>query len=357
VYVAKTRDTDPLVDAIAADIQSHRSKVTYRRALDTIYLGGGTPSLMRPDQIGKILQQASTSFGIKPGAEITLEANPLDVIGADLEGLKAAGVNRLSIGLQSLSDSALKFLGRDHDAPTGRAAVRAALKVFPSVSIDLIYARPGQMASSWRTELIGALALGAPHLSLYELTIEERTAFGKAAARGDLVPMGEDAQADLYDLTQQVTDAAGLPAYEVSNHAAGPSFQSQHNLMYWRGGDWMGVGPGAHGRITVDGRRYATLAQPRPVEYLANVQALGSGWGGADALGPLDVARELVSMGLRPVEGLEIGRVEALSGALMDRDKIQTFVDHGWMTMHPGRISLTPAGRLLTDALAVELSP
>ncbi|MFN3312657.1 MAG: radical SAM family heme chaperone HemW, partial [Hyphomonas sp.] len=235
VYAAKDRASAPLVQAIISDIHVHRDRLPQHGALDTLYFGGGTPALLAAADLAAILEAAERAFGIKPGAEVTLEANPNDVLRADLAGLKQAGVTRLSIGVQSLRDSALAFLGRDHDALAGEQAVKKALKVFTSVSFDLIYARPGQSPANWDTELMDALALGAPHLSLYELTFEAKTAFGQAARRGDMTPMGDDAQADLYELTQALTASAGLPAYEVSNHAASQDHQSRHNLTYWRG--------------------------------------------------------------------------------------------------------------------------
>jgi putative oxygen-independent coproporphyrinogen III oxidase len=357
VYAAKDRDSGPLVDTIAADIHAHRPRMPQHGPFDTIYFGGGTPALLRPDELGKILMAASESFCIKRGAEITLEANPNDVLRADLLGLQKAGITRLSIGVQSLRDSSLAFLGRDHDAASAAEAVRRALKVFPSVSIDLIYARPGQSPASWESELSDALALGAPHLSLYELTFEPRTPFGLAASRGDISPMGDDAQADLYELTQSLTNAAGLPAYEVSNHAASPEHQSRHNLIYWRSGDWIGVGPGAHGRISVGGGRYASEAERRPEPYMANVQALQNGWGDAARLEPLEIARELLSMGLRAGEGVDLRRVEVVSGVEIARDKIAVFVDKGWAEMTGAELRLTPSGRLLADAITAALSP
>lgn len=357
VYAAKDRDTDPLVETLIADIAAHKPRMPKHGELDTIFFGGGTPSLMRPEQVAKIIEAARANFGLKADAEITLEANPNDILGADLEGLQRAGVNRVSIGVQSLRESALTFLGRDHDVAQAKASVARALSVFPSVSIDLIYARPGQTFDAWQAELTEAITLGAHHMSLYELTIEQRTAFGKAEARGELIQMGEEAQARMYEITQAVMSAAGMPAYEISNHAVSEVHHAKHNMIYWRGGDWIGVGPGAHGRISVGGQRYATLAQPKPGDYMANVQALGSGWGGADVLTQLDIAQEMVAMGLRSTEGLEIGRVEALSGEEMSRDKIATFAEQGWLEMSPGRITLTPAGSLLADALSAELAP
>lgn len=357
VYAAKDRAHGPLVEAIAADVHAHRPRLPQHGALDTVYFGGGTPALLRPDELGTILLAASDTFGIKRAAEITLEANPNDVLRADLPGLARAGVTRLSIGVQSLRDSALAFLGRDHDGASAAEAVKRALRVFPSVSIDLIYARPGQSPASWEAELSDALALGAPHLSLYELTFELRTPFGLAAQRGDLTPMNDDSQADLYELTQQVTSAAGLPAYEVSNHAASPAHQSRHNLIYWRGGDWIGVGPGAHGRASVGGGRYASEAERRPDAYIANVQTLQSGWGDAGRLEPLEIARELLAMGLRAAEGVDLRRIETVSGKVVPRDKISVFVEKGWAEMAGAELRLTPAGRLLADAITAALSP
>lgn len=357
VYAAKDRDSGPLVEAIAADIAAHRPRMPQHGGLDTIYFGGGTPALLRPDELGRILFAASETFGIRNGAEITLEANPNDVLRADLSALQRAGVTRLSIGVQSLRDSALAFLGRDHDAASAAEAVRRALKVFGSVSIDLIYARPGQSPASWEAELGDALALGAPHLSLYELTFEPRTPFGLAAKRGDIAPMGDDAQADLYEMTQAITSAAGMPAYEVSNHAASPAHQSRHNLIYWRGGDWIGVGPGAHGRLSVGGGRYASEAERRPEAYVANVQALQNGWGDAARLEPVEIAREILAMGLRAAEGVDLRRVEVVSGQPVPRDAIDVFVDKGWAEMVGAELRLTPSGRLLADAITAALSP
>lgn len=357
VYAAKDRENGPLAEAIAADIHAHRSRLPQHGTLDTVYFGGGTPALLRPDQLSTILLAASDAFGIKPGAEITLEANPNDVLRADLAGWQRAGITRLSIGVQSLRDSALAFLGRDHDAASAAEAVKRSLKVFSSVSIDLIYARPGQSSAHWEAELSDALALGAPHLSLYELTFEPRTPFGLAAKRGDIAPMGDDAQADLYELTQSLTAAAGMHAYEVSNHAASAAHQSRHNLIYWRGGDWIGVGPGAHGRASVGGGRYASEAQRRPEAYIAGVQALQSGWGDAARLEPLDIARELLAMGLRAGEGVDLRRIELVSGQMIARDKIAVFVEKGWAQMAGAELRLTPSGRLLADAITAAISP
>ena len=357
VYAAKDRANAPLVQAIISDIHVHRDRLPQHGALDTVYLGGGTPALLAPSEIAAILEAAETAFGIKPGAEVTLEANPNDVLRGDLAGFRQAGVTRLSIGVQSLRDSALAFLGRDHDALAGEQAVKRALRVFSSVSFDLIYARPGQSPANWETELMDALALGAPHLSLYELTFEPKTAFGQAARRGEMAPMQDDAQADLYELTQQLTASAGLPAYEVSNHAASPDHQSRHNLTYWRGGDWIGAGPGAHGRLTVGGHRYASEAERRPEAYMAAIQTLENSWADAGRLERQDIAREILSMGLRAAEGVDLRRVDLVSGHPVRRDKIGAFVDQGWAVLDGNVLSLTPSGRLLADAITLQLSP
>ena len=357
VYAAKDRDLEPLLKAIRKDIAIHRPRMPEHGAADSLYLGGGTPSLLAPDAIAGLVTAAGDSFGLKHDAEITIEANPNDIMRMDLEGLKAAGINRLSIGIQSLRDHALAFLGRDHDSDVARAALRRAMKIFPNVSIDLIYARPGQSEDEWQAELSDVLEYGAPHISLYELTIEERTAFGKAAARGQMTPMDDDDQADLYELTQDVLSAAGLPAYEISNHAMSEKYQSRHNNIYWNGGDWIGVGPGAHGRLSVGGNRYASEAERQPAAYIANVQALASGWSEASKLYPLDNARELLAMGLRPSSGIDRTRIESISGRTLSQAKIDVFVEEGWMVQDGPRLALTARGRLLADALTAELSP
>ena len=356
VYAAKDRDPSLLVNAICTDIREHRQRMPEHGALDSVYFGGGTPSLLAPADVERILQAADDAFGVKPGAEVTLEANPNDVMQADLTGLRSAGVNRLSVGVQSLRDSALAFLGRDHDADGARASVARAMRVFRSVSVDLIYARPDQQADEWQSELEDVLALGMPHLSLYELTIKEGTPFGLAVGRGQIQPMPDDDQADMFELTQDILEKSSLPAYEVSNHAMSPEHQSVHNLIYWQGGDWIGVGPGAHGRVTVSGHRYAYEAHRRPEVYMANVQSLGSGWGDAERLGANAIAQELLAMGLRPASGIDVARIEAVSGRPVSREKITVFVDQGWVTFDQGILSLTPSGRLLADALMAQLA-
>ena len=346
VYAAKTRETGPLLNAMVQGIRAQRERLPEHPRLNTIFFGGGTPSLMQPDQLSAILEAAQNSFGLDVDAEVTLEANPNDVLHADLKGWQQAGINRLSIGIQSLNDDALTFLGRDHSSEDALRSIEAALLHFPSVSIDLIYARPQQSLSAWERELRNALNLGAHHLSLYELTIEARTAFGKAAERVELVPMPDDSQADLYDLTQEVTRAAGYPAYEVSNHAVSERHQSQHNMIYWQSGDWIGIGPGAHGRVTLQDKRIATEAARRPAEY---IQATAPS---EDCLSGLDVARETLAMGLRPATGI---RMDRLSG--LDETALKDLQANGLIAITDGYLHTTPDGRILTDAIAAKLSP
>ncbi|MEQ9314912.1 MAG: radical SAM family heme chaperone HemW [Henriciella sp.] len=356
VYAAKDRDNSALVQALSDDLARHASTLQRRHPkLGSIYFGGGTPSLMQPADIERLIAEASRHFGLEPNVEITLEANPNDVLSNDVAAWVSAGINRLSIGLQSLNDEVLRFLGREHDAAEGRRAVEIAGRLVPNHSIDLIYARPGQSMADWETELTDALALGAPHLSLYELTIKDRTAFGKRAERGELTPMSDDDQADLYELTTAITDAHGLPAYEISNHARSPETQSRHNLIYWRSGDWIGLGPGAHGRVTLSGQRFATAAPLKPGEYTAMdfEASLLSGF----SMDRSDSARELLIMGLRPVEGFDTGRFAALARAPLRADKINELAANGFLTQTAERIALTPAGRLLADRIAAELSP
>lgn len=355
VYAAKDRDSAPLVETILEDLARHREALGAHPRLTSVYLGGGTPSLLSSDEIARLVSAADTAFGFQSDVEITLEANPNDVLRSDVQGWAAAGVNRLSIGLQSLDDDALRFLGRDHDAAGARRAIDLAAGHIPNHSIDLIYARPDQTEEAWAAELADALALGAPHLSLYELTIEERTAFGKRAARGELTPMPDDDQADLYELTQEICEAHGLPAYEVSNHARSPQTQSKHNLIYWRGGDWIGLGPGAHGRLTIKGERRATLAPLRPGDY-SSALSKTAGLAG-DMLSPTDSARELLALGLRPSEGFDPARIEALTGAPLDTDILDNLIETGLVHRLGERIALTPAGRLLADRIVAELSP
>lgn len=351
VYAAKDRDTGPLLDAIIADIRAHRARLPDHPALDSVFLGGGTPSLLSASQIGRLLNEVNDTFDIAQHVEITLETNPADVSTDAPRAWRAAGINRLSLGVQSLDDTALSFLGRDHTAETARRALGLVQAVFDNHSIDLIYARPDQSLTAWSAELRDVLSLGAPHLSLYELTIEERTAFGKRAARGELVEMPDDDQADMYELTQQVCAEFGLPAYEVSNHARGPEFEARHNHIYWASGDWIGVGPGAHGRLTRDGARMAMEAARRPADYMSSPRPTET------QLSTLDTAREFLAMALRPVRGMDLARFEALFGCPPEPEVIADLASNGLAKVDSQRLKLTPKGQLMADYIAGQLAP
>ncbi|MES1203773.1 MAG: radical SAM family heme chaperone HemW [Pseudomonadota bacterium] len=344
VYRAGGRDSAALIAAIVADIKAHRARIGARRA-DTIFFGGGSPSLLAPDEIATLIGAVAHSFDLASDAEITLEANPEDR--AKFADFAAAGINRLSIGVQALRDDALKMLGRNHDAAGARAAVEAAAQTGARVSIDMIYARAGQTADEWRTELEAALALPAEHFSLYELTIKPGTAFERAVHRGVLTPPGDEAAALLYEITQDICDAAGAPAYEISNHARTLDARSRHNLIYWRGGEWLGVGPGAHGRINFDGARWASEAAATPAAYIAAVSANAKGWSKAEKLSEADCAHETLIMGLR-AEGAPRAMVHAEKAPALERE--------GLIAIGEDRVSLTRAGRLLADRIAAELA-
>lgn len=355
VYAAKDRDETPLIEAICNDIAAQKAILLRSHpAPDTLYFGGGTPSLISPAGLSRIIATVADRCGA-PRGEITLEANPNDITPQRLADWQAAGVTRLSIGVQSLEDEALSFLGRDHSGADARRAVALALETFPNTSIDLIYARPGQALSAWETELGAALGFGAPHLSLYELTIEERTAFGRRAARGELVPMDEDGQADLYELTQQVCESAGLPAYEISNHARAPDYESRHNRVYWNSGDWIGVGPGAHGRLTYGTGRHATVCHRRPGDYIAAARDGRTGWAETERLGEAEICSEFLAMGLRVVEGLDMARLERLCGPV-DSARLAGLEEAGLLSRENSRLALTPRGRLLADHVTARLS-
>lgn len=352
VYAAKARDTGPLFEAILKDLEGWRARTGERKA-DSVFLGGGTPSLMTGAQAARVLETVDALWGLAPAAEVTLEANPDDA--ARFADFAAAGVNRLSLGVQSLDDSALTFLGRTHSAADAVAALHQAQGKFRSVSIDLIYALPGQTREGWSSELQRALALGADHLSLYELSIEPGAAFSRAVQRREWSPMEDDLSADLYEITQEMTERAGVPSYEISNHARAPEHQSRHNRIYWASGDWAGVGPGAHGRLTA-GERWATEAAEKPGHYLHQVRVNGLGWSAADVLDPLSQARERIAMGLRVIEGLALADVEEL-GLEIDAAKLAELESLGLLTRQNGRIALTMKGRLAADRIAAEIAP
>ncbi len=340
--------------AIMSDLETQAGMIGDRE-LVSIFLGGGTPSLMDPDWAGEIIATARRLWRPAPDLEISLEANPTDAESERFAAFAAAGVTRLSLGVQALDDGALKFLGRDHDAASARRAAEVAARAFPRLSIDLIYARPDQTAQAWGDELRQAMDWGAEHISPYQLTIEAGTAFDRAVQRGRLVPPSEDLAADLFETTQSVLEGAGFHAYEVSNHARGDAARSRHNLVYWRGEDYVGVGPGAHGRLTLKGERHATLAASRPADYIARVAETGRGFVSDQALSPLEAAEERLLLGLRIEAGVAYGEVAAL-GLSPDHAEVRHLVDLGLLVADPLRLRASPAGRLVLNALTERLA-
>lgn len=321
------------------------------RAVSSVFIGGGTPSLMAPETVGRLLDAIAGNWTVAPDAEITMEANPSSVEAGRFAGYRAAGVNRVSLGVQSLRDEPLRALGRIHSAGEARAALKVAAAHFPRVSFDMIYARPGQTVAEWRPELADALAVAAGHLSLYQLTIEPGTAFYREqAARRLHIPAGEEAVA-LYALTQEMCEAAGLPAYEISNHAR-PGEESRHNLLYWRYGEYAGVGPGAHGRVVADGVRLALAARRDPGAWAAQVEREGHGLTARDALTPLEEAQEMLLMGLRLAEGVALGNVAARTGYRVGGEAVEFLAAEGLLTRDAvGTVAATASGRLVLNAI------
>ena len=329
-----------------------------RRTLASIFFGGGTPSLMEPATVAALIDEATRRFDTAPDIEITLEANPTSVEAAKLEAFRAAGVNRVSLGVQSLDARALEMLGRRHSVAQAIAALEAARRLFPRVSFDLIYARPGQDLAAWRAELRQALALAADHLSLYQLTIEPGTAFATRHARGGLVlPDGEEAAA-LYLATAEEAARFGLAPYEVSNYAA-PGAESRHNLAYWRYADYAGIGPGAHGRISLDGALLATRRHRAPEVWAERVERGGHGTEDEAAVPPQERAREMLLMGLRLAEGVDARRFAARTGTkldeALDQEVLTRAIDEGYVTRTDQRLTATLEGRLRLDALLAAL--
>ena len=343
-----------LVRAIAADLTAQRA-LTGERDLVSIFLGGGTPSLMDPDWAGELIALARRLWTPAADLEVSLEANPTDAETDRFAGFAAAGVTRLSLGLQALDDDSLAMLGRNHDAAAARRAALVAAATFPRLSLDLIYARPGQTPADWRAELAQALDLGPEHVSPYQLTIVTGTAFDRAVRRGRLVPPGDETAAQLYETTQEVLEAAGFEAYEVSNHARGEAARSRHNLVYWRGEDYVGAGPGAHGRLTLAGARTATYAHPKPADYIAGVEAAATGFATRETLSPQEAAEERLLAGLRITGGVGFDEVAVL-GLSRIHPEVRALVEGGLLADDPARLQATPAGRLLLDHVTSRLA-
>ena len=344
----RTEEQAGLVEAILADLCAQR-ELTGPRRLASIFFGGGTPSLMTPDAVARIVAAARDLFAPPGDIEITLEANPTDAEAGRFAALADAGINRLSMGVQALDDAALRFLGRDHSAAEALRAVDLARRAFDRLSIDLIYARPDQTPEDWSAELTAALALGFEHVSPYQLTIEPTTAFGRAFARGTLTPPDEDRAASLYETTQDVLSAAGFDAYEVSNHARGRAARSAHNLHVWRGGDYMGVGPGAHGRLTLDGVRTATVAHRRIADYVAGVSGL-TPWSERDAQTAADAAEERSLLALRTTEGAPVALLSAL-GLSPEDAPVADLIADGFLMLKADRLITTERGRPVLDGV------
>ncbi len=348
---------------VAAEIDQNRWKRAYLgeigrvgaltegRVLNSVFFGGGTPSLMQPGLVEGILEAIRATWTMANDVEITLEANPGSVEAGRFRAYADAGVNRVSMGLQALNDADLKLLGRLHTAGEARTAFDIARATFGRVSFDLIYARQHQTLAQWEAELQQALSMAADHLSLYQLTIEDGTAFGARHAAGGLKGLpDEDLAADMYLLTQDICRAAGLPAYEVSNHAK-PGSESRHNLIYWRAGDYAGIGPGAHGRLTLDGRRQATETLRAPAAWLTQVERRGHGEVPMTAVSTAEQSEEYLMMSLRLREGMEVARYAALAGAAPDPTAVRHLIDDGMIRVEGGRIAATDQGRAVLNAV------
>ncbi len=343
--------------ALLAEID-HYAALTPDRRLTSIFFGGGTPSLMAPETVAAAIERAGVHWRFAEDIEITLEANPTSVEAGRFAAFRAAGVNRVSLGVQALDDDALSFLGRHHSAAEALRALEIARQNFPRWSFDLIYARPRQDAAAWRAELAGALAEGPAHLSVYQLTIEEGTAFHGAARRGELHVPGENAAGRLYEVTQEVLGAAGLPAYEISNHAR-PGEESRHNLTYWRYGDYVGAGPGAHGRLTLATGKVATRQHRAPEAWLDAVERDGHATRAHQVLSHDDRLAELMMMGLRLNEGVSRDAVRRESGGeiedTLSAAALKTLIDGGFLELDAAGLRATAAGRVRLDAVLARL--
>jgi putative oxygen-independent coproporphyrinogen III oxidase len=351
-HVRASIDQNAWRDALLADI-AHEARLLPGRKLTSIFFGGGTPSLMDPATIEALIASATQFWAPAENIEITVEANPNSVEAARFAELKSAGVNRLSLGLQSFDDKALAFLGRAHSAWEGFTALEIAQKNFRRVSFDLIYALPGETEDSWSAMLAQALSLGTSHLSLYQLTIEPGTRFASMVALREFAPLDVDAAAALYELTSAMTAAAGMPAYEISNHAR-PGRESRHNLTYWRYGDYAGVGPGAHGRRL--GSR--TVRHRKPENFLSSLARIGHGIAEEAHLSSTEAADEALVMGLRLTEGIDLTAIAERFGSpeIVNWDRIERLVSSGHVTRNATRIALRPSGRLLLDYILGEIA-
>ena len=348
-------DQKMFVDAYVKEI-SHMASLAPNREVTSIFFGGGTPSLMEPQTVDTILSTISSNWSVSDDCEVSMEANPSSVEAGRFQAYREAGVNRVSLGVQSLDDDQLRFLGRLHSADEAVKAIEIARETFPRISFDLIYARPEQTAAEWEAELKSAIELSADHLSLYQLTIEQGTAFFDLHERGKLQPLEENPAADLYELTQDITRNAGFQTYEISNHAK-PGAECKHNLVYWRGQDYAGIGPGAHGRLSVNEGRLATAAIKNPEEWWQQVMVQNHGMEESITLLPAEHADELLLMGLRLAEGFDPSRYEDLMKQGFEPEKVSFLENLGMVkTLDDGRIRATPKGFLLLDAVVADMA-
>jgi putative oxygen-independent coproporphyrinogen III oxidase len=348
-------DQSRYVKAYLREIETIAAR-TEGRTVSTIFFGGGTPSLMQPDTVAAILDGIGKHWAVAPDVEVTIEANPTSVEAERFRGFRTAGVNRVSLGVQALDDESLKALGRLHTAEEALKAVAIARSVFDRYSFDMIYARPGQTPDAWATELRRAIAEAAEHLSLYQLTIEADTPFFALHQSGKLTVPDDDTARELYDLTQEICDASGLYAYEISNHAR-IGAECRHNLVYWRGDEYAGIGPGAHGRIEENGRRIATATERRPESWLMRVEGIGHGLVVDEVLTREERADEYLLMGLRLAEGIDPRRYEMLAGRPLDQKRIDNLRIEGAVETTPsGYLRVTQAAFPILDAVVADLA-
>jgi oxygen-independent coproporphyrinogen-3 oxidase len=348
-------DQERFARAFAAELATMRDR-TGPREVTSIFLGGGTPSLMKPQTVAAVLEAVARNWTVPAGIEVTLEANPSSVEAERFRAYRAAGVNRVSLGVQALNDKDLRFLGRLHNVEEALHAIGLAREIFPRLSFDLIYARPGQTPEAWGAELEQAIGYAVDHLSLYQLTIEEGTPFHALYAARKFTLPDNDHAADLYALTQEVTAARGLPAYEISNHAR-PGAESRHNLTYWRYGEYVGVGPGAHGRFVENGRRTVTIAEKMPETWANLVEAKGHGVTGGEVLTRAEEADEFLLMGLRLAEGIDLQRYEAFAGRGLSSARLSVLQEEGLVApVGNARLRATTAGMIVLDAVVADLA-
>jgi len=351
-HVRDSVDAASWTRALMRDLE-HQAELTVGRAVGSVFFGGGTPSLMPPETVAALLDGVRSHWAVLPDLEITLEANPNSAEAGRFRAIAAAGVNRLSLGVQALDPAALRFLGRAHDREEAIAAIEHAREIFPRFSFDLIYARPGQSVAGWRRELEEALTLAGEHLSLYQLTIESGTAFATLAGRGELALPDEESTAALFEMTQERLAAGGLPAYEISNHAR-PGSECRHNLAYWRYEDYVGIGPGAHGRLSRAGAKFATRQYRLPEKWLATVETEGTGLEETAAIDRETATEEMLMMGLRLVEGISRERLTQVSGrdaeTVLGRN-LTPLIEGGFLTLDAERLAATPAGRQRLNAV------